>query len=128
MAESNTGAAPRPKAGKGKKKIWQNIAFGKAHLHCSFNNTIVTFTDDRGNVICWATAGGSGFKGTKKGTPFAAQVTAGKAARRALEIGMKQVAIFVRGPGVGRETAVRAIQGAGLQIVTIKDVSPLPLL
>lgn len=104
----------------------RSVTFAKVHIQCSFNNTIVSITDDRGNVLCWASAGNTGFKGTKKGTPFAAQMTATKVGRRAVELGVKQVAVFVKGPGPGRETAIRALQAAGLQVISIKDVSPIP--
>ncbi|MEE8424723.1 MAG: 30S ribosomal protein S11 [Elusimicrobiota bacterium] len=104
----------------------KSVSFAKAFVQCSFNNTIVTITDDRGATLCWASAGGAGFKGTKKGTPFAAQMTAAKAGRRAVELGVKQVSVFVKGPGPGRETAVRALQAAGLHVVSLKDVSPVP--
>ena len=90
------------------------VTFAKVHVQCSFNNTIVTLTDDRGDVLAWATAGGSGFRGTKKGTPFAAGVTASKVAKKAVEMGVKQVAVFIKGPGPGRETAVRSLGSAGL--------------
>ena len=102
------------------------VSFAKVFIQCTFNNTHVTITDDRGNTLCWASAGGSGFKGTKKGTPFAAQMTAAKAGRRAMELGVKQVAVFVKGPGPGRETAIRALQAAGLHVLSLKDVSPIP--
>jgi len=119
------GAKPAPRA-SGRRRNWRSVTFAKVFIQSSFNNTIVTITDDRGNVLCWASAGGSGFKGTKKGTPFAAQITASKAGKRALELGVKQVAVFVKGPGPGRETAIRALDAAGLQVITIKDVSPIP--
>src|SRR5262245_21014613 len=102
-----TGAS-RPAAAAGaarKKKIWRNITVGRAYVQSSFNNTIVSITDEQGQVIVWATAGGCGFKGTKKGTPFAAQVTADTAAKKAVEAGVKQIHVFVKGPGSGRETA-----------------------
>lgn len=121
-------AAPAP-AGKPApraKKNWKSVTFAKVFIQSTFNNTIVTITDDRGDVLTWATAGGSGFKGTRKGTPFAAQMTANKAARRAAEMGVKQVSVFVNGPGPGRETAIRALQTAGLHIISLKDVTPLP--
>jgi len=111
---------------KNAKKGWKAVTFAKVYIQSSFNNTIVTITDDRGAALCWASAGGSGFKGTKKGTPFAAQMTAQKAAKRAVELGVKQVAVFVKGPGTGRETAIRALQNAGLQVISLKDVSPIP--
>lgn len=109
-----------------KKKVWKGISEGRAYIQSSFNNTIVSITDVRGNVIAWATAGSSGFKGTKKGTPFAAQITADTAAKKAREAGVRQVSVLVRGPGSGRETAIRAIQAAGLQVLSIKDVTPIP--
>jgi len=109
-----------------KKKAWKNITIAKAYIQSSFNNTIVSITDESGNVIVWATAGGSGFKGTKKGTPFAAQVTADIAAKKAIEYGVKQVHVMVKGPGSGRETAIRGLQGAGLSILSIRDITPIP--
>ncbi len=121
-------AAGRPGA-KGQprvKRTWKTVTFAKVFVQSSFNNTIVSITDDRGAVLCWASAGSSGFKGTKKGTPFAAQMTAAKVAKRAVELGVKQVAVFVKGPGPGRETAIRALQSSGLQVLSLKDVSPLP--
>lgn len=108
------------------KRTWKTVTFAKVFVQSSFNNTIVSITDDRGAVLCWASAGSSGFKGTKKGTPFAAQMTAAKVAKRAVEMGVKQVAVFVKGPGPGRETAIRALQSSGLQVLSLKDVSPLP--
>ncbi|MFH1723409.1 MAG: 30S ribosomal protein S11 [Elusimicrobiota bacterium] len=108
------------------KRSWKSVTFAKVFIQSSFNNTIVTIADDRGNVLCWASSGMSGFKGTKKGTPFAAQMSASKAGRRAAELGVRQVAIFVRGPGPGRETAIRALEAAGLRVVTLKDVSAVP--
>jgi small subunit ribosomal protein S11 len=98
----------------------------RACIQSSFNNTIVTITDEAGQVIVWSTAGSCGFKGTKKGTPFAAQVTADAAAKKAIEVGVKQVHVQVKGPGSGRETAIRGLQGAGLMILSIRDVTPIP--
>ena len=109
-----------------RKRQWKSVTFARVYIKASFNNTIVTITDDRGNVLCWASAGGAGFKGTKKGTPFAAQMTATKAGRRALELGVKQVAVFVTGPGPGRETAIRALQAVGIQVISLKDITPIP--
>ncbi|MEK7383728.1 MAG: 30S ribosomal protein S11 [Elusimicrobiota bacterium] len=127
MADENipvaSKAAPLPTS---RKKNWKSLTFAKVHIQCSFNNTIVTLTDDRGDVLIWATAGGSGFRGTKKGTPFAAGVTATKVARKAVEMGVKQVAVFIKGPGPGRETAVRSLGAAGLLVVSLKDVTPIP--
>ena len=118
-AKAAPSAAPR-------KKAWKSLTFAKVHIQCSFNNTIVSLTDDRGDVLVWATAGGSGFRGTKKGTPFAAGVTAKKVADRAVQLGVKQVAVFIKGPGPGRETAVRSLGSAGLMVVSLKDVTPMP--
>ena len=120
-AAPKTAPAPAPR-----KKAWKSVTFAKVHVQCSFNNTIVTLTDDRGDVLAWATAGGSGFRGTKKGTPFAAGVTASKVAKKAVEMGVKQVAVFIKGPGPGRETAVRSLGAAGLLVVSLKDVTPIP--
>lgn len=111
-------------AKKGKER--KNIANGVAHIHASFNNTIVTITDTAGNVITWSSSGNKGFKGSRKSTPFASQLAAEAAAKKAMEHGMKQVEVFVKGPGTGRESAIRAIQSAGLEIVAIKDVTPIP--
>src|SRR5580704_5188347 len=109
-----------------KKKLWKNVGVAKAHIQSSFNNTIVTITDEQGQVIVWSTAGSCGFKGTKKGTPFAAQITADTAAKKSIEVGVKQVHVLVKGPGSGRETAIRGLQGAGLTILSIRDVTPIP--
>lgn len=104
----------------------KNIDRGSAHIRSSFNNTIVTVTDVNGNAISWASAGGLGFKGSKKSTPFAAQMAAETAAKAAMEHGMKSVEVFVKGPGPGREAAIRALQTAGLEVSMIKDVTPIP--
>ena len=104
----------------------KNIDRGSAHIRSSFNNTIVTITDVNGNAISWASAGGLGFKGSKKSTPFAAQMAAETAAKAAMEHGMKSVEVFVKGPGPGREAAIRALQTAGLEVSMIKDVTPIP--
>jgi small subunit ribosomal protein S11 len=111
-------------AKKGKEK--KNVATGVAHIHASFNNTIVTITDTSGNVITWSSSGSKGFKGSRKSTPFASQLAAEAAAKKAMENGMRQVEVYVKGPGTGRESAIRAIQAAGLEIVAIKDVTPIP--
>ena len=126
--ETKTAAAVEAKApaAKGKKKNAKAPAFGVVHIYCSFNNTIVTVSDDKGNTIAWSTAGSHGFKGTKKSTPFAAQITCNKAAEKAVALGMREVAVKVCGPGQGRETAVRAVQQAGLTVSSIKDVTPIP--
>jgi small subunit ribosomal protein S11 len=111
-------------AKKGKER--KNVAMGVAHIHASFNNTIVTITDTAGNVITWSSAGNKGFKGSRKSTPFASQLAAETAAKKAMEHGMRQVEVYVKGPGTGRESAIRSIQAAGLEIVAIKDVTPIP--
>src|SRR5579863_7779182 len=128
MADEKAAApAAKPQASPAsKKKNWKSLTFAKVFIQCSFNNTIVSLTDDRGDVLAWASAGGSGFRGTKKGTPFAAGVTSGKVAKRALEMGVKQVSVFIKGPGPGRETAVRSLGNSGLIVVSLKDVTPLP--
>ena len=104
----------------------KNIDKGEAHIHSSFNNTIVTITDTNGNTISWGSAGGLGFKGSRKSTPFAAGEVAETAAKAAMEHGLKTVEVFVKGPGAGRESAIRALQTAGLEITSIKDVTPIP--
>ncbi len=115
--------ADKPRAHKRERK---NIPVGVAHIRSSFNNTVVTISDPRGNVVAWASAGTSGFKGSRKGTPFAASVAAETAARKAMEHGLRQVEVFVRGPGAGREAAIRSLQSAGLEVNLIKDVTPVP--
>jgi small subunit ribosomal protein S11 len=110
----------------GGRKQKRNVPSGVAHIQSTFNNTIVTISDIRGEVISWASAGSSGFKGAKKGTPFAAQTASESAARRAMDQGMRQLEVMVSGPGAGRETAIRALQGAGLEITLIRDVTPIP--
>lgn len=109
-----------------KKKIVRTVTSGIAHVLASFNNTIVTITDKKGDTLCWASTGAIGFSGSKKSTPFAAQIAASNAAKKALELGMKEVEVFVKGPGAGRESAIRAIQAVGLNITAIKDVTPIP--
>ena len=127
MAEEKAAApAAKPQSAAAKKRNWKSLTFAKVYIQCSFNNTIVSLADDRGDVLAWASAGGSGFRGTKKGTPFAAGVTAGKVAKRAIELGVKQIAVFIKGPGPGRETAVRSLGNSGLIVVALKDVTPLP--
>ncbi len=108
------------------KKTKRNVPNGVAHIQSTFNNTLVTISDPKGDVISWSSAGASGFKGAKKGTPFAAQTAADQAAKRAMEQGMRQIEVMVSGPGAGRETAIRALQGAGLEITLIRDVTPIP--
>ncbi|SRR6056297_1115915 len=117
-------AKVRKKSGKKKEK--KNIPNGLAHISASFNNTIITFSDMRGNVISWATSGMSGFKGSKKSTPYAAQIAAQSATKKAVENGMRQVGIFVKGPGSGRESAMRAIYNEGIKVNFIRDITPIP--
>ncbi|HVZ37440.1 MAG TPA: 30S ribosomal protein S11 [Polyangiaceae bacterium] len=122
-------AASTPPGGKkrGTKRVARkNIPTGVAHIRSTFNNTIVTITDVAGNAVSWASAGARGFKGSRKSTPFAAQLAAEDAARRAIENGMRSVAVFVKGPGAGRESALRALQSAGFKITLIRDVTPVP--
>ena len=109
-----------------KKKVKKNISKGIAHIQCSFNNTIVSFTDEQGNALAWASAGQLGFRGSKKSTPFAAQMASGEAAKRAMDHGMKTVEVRVKGPGAGRENAIRALVGAGLKVSAVSDRSPIP--
>jgi small subunit ribosomal protein S11 len=109
-----------------KKKERKNIPMGVAHIKATFNNTLVTITDPTGNVVSWSSAGVQGFKGSRKGTPFAAQLAAQDAARKAMEHGMRNVDVYVKGPGAGREAALRALQAAGLSVNLIRDVSPIP--
>ena len=110
----------------GKRRERKNIEKGAAHIRSTFNNTLVTITDTAGNAISWASAGGLGFRGSKKSTPFAAQMAAETAAKAAMEHGMKTVEVYVKGPGAGREAAIRALQAAGLEVNMIKDVTPIP--
>lgn len=109
-----------------KKKEKKNILSGIAHIQSTFNNTIVTITDQAGNVVAWSSAGSQGFKGSRKSTPFAAQLAAQDAAKKAMEHGMRNVEVYVKGPGAGREAALRALQAAGFNVVLIKDVTPIP--
>jgi len=111
---------------KTRKKVKKHIVDGIAHIHASFNNTIVTITDRQGNTVSWATAGGCGFRGSRKSTPFAAQVAAERAGKAAQEVGMKNLEVRVRGPGPGRESAVRSLNSAGFRISNIEDVTPIP--
>jgi len=116
-------ATPKSKT---KKKVKKNVQTGVAHIASTFNNTIVTITDVSGNVVSWSSAGACGFKGSRKSTPFAAQLAAENAAKRAQEHGMRTVQVFVKGPGAGRESALRALQAAGFKISLIRDVTPIP--
>jgi small subunit ribosomal protein S11 len=119
-------AKPKPGGRRPRRRERKNIAYGVAHIKSSFNNTIVTITDQEGNTISWATAGNVGFKGSRKSTPFAAQMAAEAAARRAMEHGVRKVDVLVKGPGSGRETAIRSIQNSGIEVAGIKDVTPIP--
>jgi len=114
------------KKAKGRRREKKSIPAGKAYIQSTFNNTIVTLADPQGNVIAWASSGTAGFKGSRKGTPYAAQLAARDAARRAMEHGLRQVEIFVKGPGSGREAAIRSLQSSGLYITSIRDVTPIP--
>jgi small subunit ribosomal protein S11 len=109
-----------------RKKVKKNVAEGIAHIHASFNNTIITITDRQGNTLSWSTSGAAGFKGSRKSTPFAAQVAAERAGRIALECGVKNLEVLIRGPGPGRESAVRALNALGMKIASISDVTPVP--
>jgi small subunit ribosomal protein S11 len=111
---------------KGKKKVKKNVQSGIAHVHSTFNNTMITITDVAGNSLAWSTAGAQGFKGSRKSTPFAAQVAAEDCAKKAMEHGIRQLSVNVKGPGSGRESAVRALQAAGIKITIIRDVTPIP--
>ena len=117
MADSKSGA---------KKRVKKNVEHGQAHIQASFNNTIVTLTDAQGNALSWASAGGLGFRGSRKSTPYAAQVAAETATKAALVHGLKDVDVFVKGPGTGREAAIRALAASGLQVLSITDVTPVP--
>ena len=119
-------AKPRPGGRRPRKRERKNVAYGVAHIKSSFNNTIVTISDQQGNVLAWASAGNVGFKGSRKSTPYAAQMAAEACARRAMEHGVRKVDVMVKGPGSGRETAIRSLQNAGIEITGIKDVTPVP--
>jgi small subunit ribosomal protein S11 len=120
------GAEGRPAPAPRRKREKKVVPHGHAHIKASFNNTVVSITDAQGNTICWATAGASGWKGSRKSTPYAAQVTAENAAKKAVEAGMKSVEVFVKGPGAGREAAIRALEASGLSVSAITDVTPIP--
>jgi small subunit ribosomal protein S11 len=121
------GAAPAEGAAPARrKKVKRTVAEGVVHIHSTFNNTIISITDPQGSVIVWSSAGAVGFKGSRKGTPFAAQVAAEAAARKAAELGMRSVQVYVKGPGAGRESALRSLQAAGFTVNIIKDVTPIP--
>lgn len=117
---------PQKKRAKAKKRERKSIPAGRAYIQATFNNTIVTLTDPEGNVIAWSSSGTAGFKGSRKGTPYAAQLAGNNAARKAMEHGLRQVEVYVRGPGSGREAAIRSLQSSGLYITSIRDVTPVP--
>src|SRR5580700_10553785 len=121
-----SGAPPSMRAKPAKKKTKKNVATGIAYVQSTFNNTVVTITDVNGNTVAWSSAGSRGFKGSRKSTPFAAQLAAEEAARRAMEHGMRSIAVFVKGPGAGRESALRALQAVGFKVTLIRDVTPVP--
>jgi small subunit ribosomal protein S11 len=125
MAQQKKQSGPKAKA-RGRKKERRQVAHGQAHIKSSFNNTIITITDQQGNVLAWASSGNVGFKGSRKSTPFAAQLAAEQAARRAAEYGVRKIDVFVKGPGSGRETAIRSLQANGLEVMAIRDVTPIP--
>lgn len=114
------------KVGRGKKKEFKNVPRGVAHIQSTFNNTLITISDSNGNTLAWGSAGAMGFKGSRKSTPFAAQIAAEAVARKAMEQGMRSVEVYVKGPGAGREAAIRSLQAAGLEINLIKDCTPIP--
>ena len=124
--QSSKVTATRARQARARRRERKSVPRGSAFVRSSFNNTIVTLADPQGNVLSWGSAGATGFKGSRKSTPYAAQITADGAARRAMEHGLRQVEVFVKGPGAGREAAIRAIQAAGIQVVAITDVTPIP--
>ena len=124
MAEATAKPTPRKKGGR--KRERKEVRTGVAYIQATFNNTVVTITDKMGNVVTWASAGSVGFKGSRKSTPFAAQTAAENAARKAMDLGLKQVEVCVKGPGAGREAAIRSLQAVGLEITAIRDVTPIP--
>ena len=119
-------AKQKKRAVRTRRRERKNVVVGSAHIQSTFNNTIISITDQQGNVVAWGSAGAQGFKGSRKSTPFAAQVTAEATARRAMEHGMRSIEVFVRGPGAGREAAIRSLQSAGLEVNAINDVTPIP--
>jgi small subunit ribosomal protein S11 len=125
MAQQKKQGGAKAKA-RGRKKERRQVSYGQAHIKSSFNNTIITITDQQGNVLSWASSGNVGFKGSRKSTPFAAQLAAEQAAKRAAEYGVRKVDVFVKGPGSGRETAIRSLQANGLEVAAIRDVTPIP--
>ncbi len=125
MAEKQV-TAKKARVAKARRRERKVVPRGQAYVQSSFNNTIVTLTDPQGNVLSWGSAGAAGFKGSRKSTPYAAQITAEGAARRAMDHGLRQVEVFVKGPGAGRESAIRSLQAAGIQVLSISDVTPIP--
>src|SRR6478672_6574561 len=127
MADKQQGVtAKKARAAKARRRERKMVPRGRAFVQSSFNNTIVTLSDPQGNVLSWGSAGATGFKGSRKSTPYAAQITAEGAARRAMDHGLRQVEVFVKGPGAGREAAIRSLQASGIQVVSISDVTPIP--
>ncbi len=129
MAKDESAAKPaaeKPVAAPKRKKTRKMVSEGVAHIHSTFNNTIITITDPAGNVVAWSSAGSVGFKGSRKGTPFAAQLAAEAAAKKAMDAGVRSVQVYVKGPGAGRESALRSLQAAGFAVSLIKDVTPIP--
>ena len=126
MATKNQSSAQAAAASRARKKAKKNVSDGIAHVHASFNNTIITITDRQGNALAWASSGGAGFKGSRKSTPFAAQVAAEAAGRAAQECGIKNLEVEISGPGPGRESSVRALNALGIKILQIQDVTPIP--
>jgi small subunit ribosomal protein S11 len=126
VKEGESVVAEKPAVRPRKKKARKNIPVGVVHIHASFNNTIITVTDPQGNTLCWSSAGLRGFKGSRKSTPFAAQVAASEVAREAMDHGVRTVTVIVKGPGSGRESALRAISSVGLRVLSIKDATPIP--
>ena len=126
MAEKKAEKKPEKKRTTGRKRERKSIPSGRAYIQSTFNNTIVTLTDPQGNVIAWGSSGTTGFKGSRKGTPYAAQLAAHDVARKAMEHGLRQVEVYVKGPGSGREAAIRSLQSSGLYITSITDVTPIP--
>jgi small subunit ribosomal protein S11 len=124
--QSQQVTAKKARQAKARRRERKMVPRGMAFIQSTFNNTVVTLTDPQGNVLSWGSAGATGFKGSRKSTPYAAQVTSEGAARRAMEHGLRQVEVFVKGPGSGRESAIRALQAAGIQVLTIRDVTPIP--
>ena len=118
--------AEKKKKSRARRRERKSVPRGRAYIQSTFNNTLITMTDPNGNVVSWSSAGSAGFKGSRKSTPYAAQMAAETAARRAMEHGMRQVDVFVRGPGSGREAAIRSLQAAGISILSIRDVTPIP--